>query len=203
MKQKLRVGIYGGTFNPPHMAHIKSAEAFIEKMQLDCLYIVPSCVPPHKEYAGNVSAEDRLQMCNLAFSKIHNTVISDVEIKRGGKSYTYETLNFFKGDNCELFFLCGTDMFLTLDNWKCPEVIFALSTICLIRRESDSENTVKISEKISAYKETFSAKIEVLEADAIELSSTYVREVLSNGNSTDKYIPTSVINFINERGLYK
>ena len=203
MKQKMRVGIYGGTFNPPHKAHIKSAEAFIEKMQLDCLYIVPSCVPPHKEYAGNVSAEDRFEMCRLAFLDIPHTVISDVEIKRGGKSYTYETLSFFKDENCEIFFLCGTDMFLTLDTWKCPAVIFDLSTICLIRRESEHENTVKISEKLLEYKEKFNARIEVLYSDVIELSSTYVREILPHGKLTDKYIPMSVINFINERGLYK
>ena len=203
MKQKLRVGIYGGTFNPPHNAHIKSAEVFIEKMQLDCLYIVPSCVPPHKEYAGKVSAEDRFEMCKLAFSGIHNSVISDVEIKRGGKSYTYETLNFFKSDSCELFFLCGTDMFLTLDTWKCPEVIFDLSIICLIRRESEEGNTLKIRKKLLEYKEKFNANIELIDSDVIELSSTYVREMFTGGKTTDKYIPMSVINFINERGLYK
>ena len=84
----IRLGVYGGTFSPPHLGHIESAEAFYREMKLDKLLIIPTFIPPHKEAKDDASPEDRLEMCKLAFSHIPNTEISDMEIKRGGKSYT-------------------------------------------------------------------------------------------------------------------
>ena len=96
--------------------------------------IIPDCLPPHKEYSGSVTEEQRLEMCKLAFGHIENVTISDMEIKRGGRSYTSVTLEELTSPDRELYFLCGTDMFLTLESWYRPEVIFDLATICYIRR---------------------------------------------------------------------
>ena len=123
MKKK-RVGVYGGTFSPPHIAHVRVAKAFSDALSLDKLLIIPAFLPPHKQVDKNISANTRLEMCRLAFSDIENAEVSDIEIARGGKSYTAITLESLSSDDVELFLLCGTDMFLTLDSWYSPKKIF-------------------------------------------------------------------------------
>ena len=88
----LRVGIYGGTFAPVHNGHVEAAKAFMEQMKLDYLFIIPTCIPPHKQIDFVDEPLYRLRMCELAFEKIDGVVISDMEIARGGTSYTYDTL---------------------------------------------------------------------------------------------------------------
>ena len=121
-----RIGIFGGTFSPPHNGHLQAAKAFMEQMWLDILYVIPTALPPHKEMEIPVSAQHRLEMCRLAFSGMEGVYVSDMEIQRGGKSYTVETLRELTGEDRRLFFLCGTDMMLTLDRWREPEEIFKL-----------------------------------------------------------------------------
>ena len=135
----MRIGIYGGTFSPPHNGHIAAAKAFMEQMWLDLLYIIPAALPPHKEMEVAVSAVDRLQMCRRAFSGMEGVWVSDLEILRGGKSYTSDTLRELCGADRRLFLLCGTDMILTLDSWHEPEEIFRLSYPVYIRRENVPE----------------------------------------------------------------
>ena len=93
INKKRRVGVFGGTFNPPHTAHVRVAKAFVESADLDQLLVIPTNEPPHKSYSGNVSAADRLEMCEIAFSCVSGALVSDMEITRGGKSYTVETLS--------------------------------------------------------------------------------------------------------------
>ncbi|MBQ7383817.1 MAG: nicotinate-nicotinamide nucleotide adenylyltransferase, partial [Clostridia bacterium] len=117
LDDKIRVGIYGGTFAPVHNGHVESAVAFMRQMKLDYLYVIPTCLPPHKEVDFADSPETRLRMCELAFSGIDGIIVSDMEIRRGGKSYTYDTLKELSGEDKKLFLLCGTDMVLTFDTW--------------------------------------------------------------------------------------
>ena len=84
--KKIRVGIFGGTFNPPHCGHVAAAESFYRTIKPDEIMIIPDCLPPHKEYSGTVTEEQRLEMCKLAFGHIENVTISDMEIKRGGRN---------------------------------------------------------------------------------------------------------------------
>jgi nicotinate-nucleotide adenylyltransferase len=202
IKARLKIGIFGGTFNPPHIAHVSAASAFLSTLSLDKLLIIPDFLPPHKEYVGTVSALDRLNMCRLAFSELNSVEISDMEIKRGGKSYTADTLTELSRDGNELYFLAGTDMFLTMDSWYHPETIFRLATICYIRREEEEEKGRLILEKKKYYEEKYSAKIVFIDAPVIELSSTVTREAILN-SSADKLLPPPVLDYINERGLYK
>ena len=115
-----RIGIYGGTFSPPHNGHLAAARAFMEQMWLDILYVIPAAIPPHKQMAEPVSAADRLEMCRRAFAGMEGVYVSDMEIRRGGKSYTVDTLRELSGDDRRLFLLCGTDMVLTLDSSPFP-----------------------------------------------------------------------------------
>ena len=203
MSEKIRVGIFGGTFNPPHIGHIESAKSFIDALSLDRLLIIPTLIPPHKETSSNISPTDRLNMCRLAFADIPRCEVSDIEIKRGGKSYTYMTLEELSSQEVELFMLCGTDMILTMDSWKNPNVIFDLAKVCYVRRELEKDNELKIDEKIALYKEKFRAEIVAINSSVIQLSSSEVREKISSTEPYDELVAPEVKKYIVQRELYQ
>lgn len=198
--KKIRLGIYGGTFNPPHIGHIQAAKAFVDNMKLDRLLVIPTYLPPHKEYTSSVTCDDRFHMCRIAFSDVNKTEVSDIEIIRGGASYTYLTLQDLKNEDTELFFLCGTDMILSMDKWKNPEIIFKLANICFIRRENDQRITQMIRDKCLEYKTKFNANIYQINAEIIDISSSEIRNA---GQDTEKYLTDSVKQYISKKGLYK
>jgi len=120
----MRLGIYGGTFAPIHNAHIRVAKAFYNEFLLDKLMIIPAGIPPHKQIAKDDSPEKRLRMCQLAFEGCKGFEISDIELKREGKSYTVMTLRELKNEETDIYMLCGTDMILSFDQWFCFDEIF-------------------------------------------------------------------------------
>ena len=197
-----RVGIFGGTFSPPHVGHVEAARAFVSAMKLDELLIIPTFSPPHKVFNHEASTDERLEMCRLAFRSIDVATVSDIEIARGGKSYTYLTLEELKNDDAELYFLCGTDMFITLDKWRLPERIFELANICCVRRENDedAENAIKTQAEI--YKNQYNAKLHFITHDAVEISSSQLRDELARGVSSKLLLP-EVLEYIESRGLYQ
>ena len=197
---KRRVGIFGGTFNPPHIGHVAAAKAFSDQAQLDELIIMPAFIPPHKEFDGVVSCDQRLEMCKLAFSNVSGANVSDLEIKRQGKSYTYLTLQELASNDVELYFLCGTDMILTMDNWKNPDIIFSLANICYIRRETDEETTALIDKKCKEYASNYNATVIPIIDDVIEISSSEIR---SNIENASEYLAESVLDYIKRAGLYR
>lgn len=199
-----RLGVYGGTFNPPHIGHRHAAAAFVEEAALDRLLVIPDYLPPHKEYAGGATAEERLAMARLAFAGIPKTEVSDMELCRGGKSYTSDTLAALSAPGRELLFLTGTDMFLTLPAWHEPERIFSLATIACIRRENDPHREEEIAARAAEYRATFGAKILLLRAPALEVSSSELRAGLAARDSdTGRLLPDGVYAYIRERGLYR
>ena len=198
--KKMRVGIYGGTFNPPHIGHVEAARSFAGAAELDKLIIMPAFIPPHKEYTSTVSCDERLKMSKIAFKDVDKAVVSDLEISRGGKSYTYLTLQELSADDVELFFLCGTDMILSLGNWKNPDIIFSLATICYIRRENDEETTAQINDKCNEYVKTYNAKIIPINAEVIEISSSEIR---GNLDEFASYLSDDLIEYIRKARLYE
>ncbi len=198
-----RLGIYGGTFSPPHLGHVRAARAFLETAGLDELIIMPTFLPPHKEIDGEADADERYRMCELAFSELPNTSVSDFEIKKGGKSYTYLTLSEFSDGETELYFLVGTDMFLTLDSWRCPETIFRLATIALVRREDDGATAAMIEEKAEEYIRLFGARLLFIDTVATEISSSELREAIKSGSDTEKYLSPAVASYIKSNLIYK
>ncbi len=197
-----RIGIYGGTFSPPHNGHLKAAKAFMEQMWLDILYVIPTFVPPHKEMECAVSAEHRLNMCRLAFSEMEGVYVSDLEIKRGGTSYTVDTLQELSGDDRRLFLLCGTDMVLTLDQWRSPERIFDLSYPIYIRREKDPLLEAKIIQKIGEYQIKYGKMVRKIVTEPLELSSNEVRKCLLGGEPITDKVPFAVEKYIRDNHLY-
>ncbi len=194
-----RIGVYGGTFNPPHMGHVRAAQAFYDAVRPDLLLIIPSCTPPHKRMEDEVAPSDRLAMAHLAFSCIEQAVVSDMEIVRGGKSYTADTLTLLSKENTELYFLVGTDMFLSMDTWYKPEIIFRLARICYIRREKDAETTKYLLEKEDEYRRRYGARLMHIDVPPFEVSSTDIRK----GRADDAALPEAVRRYIKERGLYR
>ena len=198
--KKERIGIFGGTFNPPHIGHIEAAKAFVSGANLDKLIIMPSYIPPHKIYNSSVTCQERLEMCIIAFSDVEKATVSDLEISRGGTSYTYLTLQELSKENCELYFLCGTDMILSLDTWKNPDIIFSLAKICYIRRESDKDVTNQIAEKCKLYSKKYNADIISIDAQVIDISSSEIRDGTCD---LSRYLARGVLDYIVEKGLYK
>lgn len=197
------IGIYGGTFSPPHVGHIHAARTFLTEGGIDALTVIPTFLTPLKEREEQTSATDRLQMCRLAFSFSSRITVSDMEIRRGGKSYTAETLLALASPTVRLSFLCGTDMLLSMDTWHEPETIFRLAEIVCMRRESDAENTERLIKKAEEYRRHFGAFVRFLEAPPVHVSSSEVRERLARGEDCSALLCQEVLSYIRKRGLYQ
>ena len=199
----MRLGILGGTFNPPHIGHIGAAKAFLNALDLDKLMIIPTAIPPHKEYNSKVDAEIRLEMCKIAFDFDERIEVSDIELKRGGKSYTYLTLEELYDPENEIYFLVGTDMMLTLDRWVKPERIFELATIVYARRESDETLGRELKRKAGEYTKKYGAKIIAINNEVIEISSEMIRASILRGDNSSGYLCDEVYSYIEKGGLYR
>ena len=195
------LAIFGGTFSPPHMGHVHAAEAFCEHIHPDRFLIIPTYFPPHKQHLGTASPTQRIDMCRLAFGHIPNVEVSDIEITRGGVSYTADTLEALSCDGRKLAFLCGTDMMLTLDRWYAPEKIFALCDIYCIRRECDETLLAQIEQANARYFEKFGKRVTFIDASEVIVSSTEIREALRQGKK-HPMLPEKVAEYIIERGIY-
>ena len=146
-----KIGLYGGTFGPPHLGHVYAAKTFLREVAPDRLLIMPAGIPPHKEKAAGDTPELRLAMCRAAFGDLPHTEISDYEIRKPGKSYTVETLEHLAAPGREITMLCGTDMFLTLDHWHRAPDIFALCTVACLARENGMETAIReTAERLSS-----------------------------------------------------
>ena len=202
MSEKKTIALYGGTFSPPHLGHIRAAEAFSHAVSPDRLLIVPSSLPPHKAPVLGADDEARLEMCRLAFSSIPSAEISDIEILRRGKSYTVETLRALAAPSIRLVLLVGTDMFLSLDTWYSFRELFQLAEIAYVRRETEAETEALLLEKERLYTEKYAARILALSTDVTEISSTELRRRLASGESLEGYLLPEVEAYIKARGLY-
>jgi len=200
----MKLGIYGGTFSPIHMGHVRAAEAFLDAMALDRLLVIPTAVPPHKAEVAGADAAARLTMARLAFADSDaRLAVSDYEISREGKSYTVYTLEHFTAPDTTLYLLVGTDMFLTLAKWFRAEDIFRLADIVLMRRETDAGLTGLLSETAADYRARFGARIHEIDEPPLVISSTELRERLRAGLPTGGMLPDAVAEYIAKNNLYR
>ncbi len=199
----MRIGIYGGTFSPVHMGHVAAAKAFMEQMWLDILYVIPTGVSPHKDMQGDATAADRLEMCRLAFKDVDGVIVSDLETRREGKSYTVDTLRELYHPDNRLFLLMGTDMVLTLGQWREPEEIFSLCYPVYIRREADTSLDDQVVARIAEYHQKYGKVVRRIVAPPIDLSSTTIRAVAAQGRSIKGLVPPAVEAYIKEKNLYR
>ena len=157
-----RVGIYGGSFNPPHVGHSLAAREMTDRLGLDRLLIVPAAVPPHKALPdGSPGAADRLELCRLAFAGIPKAEVCDLELRREGPSYTIDTLRALRQSlpDDELFLMMGTDMLLSFDLWREPEEIARLATLAVVRREESEAVWDEVRRKAASLSRTLPARI--------------------------------------------
>ena len=199
----MRIGIYGGTFAPVHRGHVAAAEAFIRQMELDLLYVIPAGIPPHKQIDEADDPAHRLAMCELAFGGMEKVIVSDMEIARGGKSFTVDTLRALSGEDRRLFLLMGTDMMLTLDQWRAPDEIFKLCYPIYVRREQDPILEGQIVAKNQFYQEKYGRIVRRLMTDVVELSSTEIRDRVKNGREITDLVPVAVADYVKANGLYR
>ena len=198
-----RIGMYGGSFNPPHVGHTLAAGEMIGHLDLDLLYVVPAATPPHKKLAlGSPSAEERLAICRAAFSGLKKAEVSDIEIRREGASYTVDTLRELRErfPDDELFLLMGTDMLLSFDTWREPETIAGLATLAVMHRETDEAVWDRVREKAAQFSRGMNAKIVLVQNRCIQVSSTTVRRLLALG--APSYLEPEAQEMILENGWY-
>ncbi len=199
----MKIGIYGGTFDPPHLGHSHAAQAAMDLLGLDKLIFVPAKQPPHKALsADSATPEQRLDMVTLTADSLlapDRVSVDDLELRREGKSYTSDTLRqmrkSYPGD--ELWLLMGTDMFLTLQNWHESEVILSLANIAAFAR-AESDSMEQMERQGEFLRERFGAKVRILQLPRIyEISSTEIRQSCDGAG-----LPTAVWGYILRNGLY-
>ena len=197
----MKTAIFGGSFNPIHNGHIQLVNTFIDNLRLDREIIIPAYVSPFKEKDNSVMPEQRLEMCRLAFEDNKKVEVSDIEIRRGGASYTYMTLaelsEKYKGD--EFFLITGADMFMSVHTWKHPEIIFRIATICGIPREGEDIYSLH---RQAEYLKKLGAKTEILDISVMTVSSTEIRRKIREGRSISGLVPEAVENYIRKNKLY-
>ncbi len=201
-KKTIRTGLFGGTFAPPHLGHVHAVETILERMNFDEILVMPTAVPPHKVKAKGDTPELRLEMCRAAFGELEHVRVSEYEIRKGGVSYTVETLEHFAETEPEreIHLICGTDMFLTLDKWFRVADIFNLAKIVCIPRDDTDLDILR--EKQAEYTGTYLAQTEILASDPIDMSSTEIRRRIEAGEDLTDCLPAAVIEIIKRENLY-
>ncbi len=203
----MKIGVYGGTFNPPHLGHLAAARAAIEALELDKLLLIPAAVPPHKDLPQETpSLEHRLAMVEKmadAMRLPRVVEVSRLEVERRGKSYTSDTLEALHEQypEAQLWLLMGTDMFLTLHQWHDPGEILKLAGICAFgRREQDGEAV--FAPQRALLEKQYGAKVVTMTLpDLVDISSTQLRELLARGEGAE-YLHPSIYGYILMNGLY-
>ncbi|WP_195617577.1 nicotinate-nucleotide adenylyltransferase [Clostridium paraputrificum] len=196
-----RVGIIGGTFDPIHLAHIYIAEDAKKKLNLDKVIFMPAGIQPLKTDKKVTEASLRLEMVQKAIEGKIGFEVSDYEIKKEGKSYTYKTLEHFYKEYKDLYFITGADCLLGIDKWKEIDKIFSLCKFVVFTRPG--YNNEELVNKKRFVEEKYNGDIILLEVPGIHISSTDIREKIINNEKVDDILPAVVLDIIKEKGLYR
>jgi len=221
----MKIGLFGGTFNPVHLGHLRAAVEVREGFELDEIYLIPAALPPHKATGEVAAPDDRLNMLNLALGTAGGLKVSDVELKRSGPSYTIDTVAHFKRTlpaESSLFLIMGLDAFLEIDTWKSYRELLALIPFIVINRpHADSRAAggpwklladylatelaadYSFSASRSAYLARGRQPIYVWEVSALDISSTRIRRAISENRPIDYWVPTKVAEYIRTKGIYR
>ena len=197
-----KIAMFGGSFNPVHLGHTGLVGRMIQKFKLDRVYIVPTFNTPLKDNTPMLSPKHRYNMCSLAFSKIKEAFVSDMEIKRKGKSYTVDTIKQLQNihPDCEIYLIIGADSFLQLPLWHNSNEIFSMVNILTVSRgEYDAEILYKVR---TEYEKLYNAKISIVDEPIAPISSTYIRNAISNGDDYTHLLCEKVSDYIIANGLY-
>lgn len=198
----MKIAIYGGSFNPPHLGHVEAARTVAAVLAPDRLLIVPASVPPHKALAdGSPTAQQRLELCRLAFADIPGAEISEIELRREGKSYSYDTVRLLREENpdAQLTLVVGTDMLLSFEKWYQFRYLLENCALAVLAREEDDLDELRTA---AAYlSESYDADVTVLPHEPIAISSETIRERLGMRGGED-YLSDAVYAEIIRRRYY-
>lgn len=200
----MRIGVFGGSFNPVHYGHLLLAETSRESLKLDQLWFVPAAMPPHRRPKLLASAPQRVEMLHLAIGDHPAFEIKTVEIDRGGMSYTVETLEAFQRERPEVewYLILGADSVHDLPNWHLPQRICELATLaCAHRAGREAPDFGRVAHLMSA-SQLEACRNSTIEMPQIELSSTELRQRVHDGRSIRYRTPRSVERYIATHNLY-
>ncbi len=196
----MKIGMYGGSFNPPHNGHLYLAEEVGRLAKLDKIIIIPSNISPQKSHNGNIDPIHRINMCKEVFDSSLFEV-SDCEIARGGKSFTVDTLTYLKEQypDDELYLFMGSDMLLSFHTWYRYEDILSMCTLCAISRDDEygAENLRKYADTVLSV-----GNVLIFDIEPVEVSSSEIRENLKSGKSCKGLISEKIEKYIKENKLY-
>jgi nicotinate-nucleotide adenylyltransferase len=220
----MRIGLFGGTFNPIHLGHLRAAVEVRQEFELDEIYLIPAALPPHKVPVELATSADRLQMLNLAIGTGAGLKISDVELNRSGPSYTIDTVHYFKQTlpaETRLHLIMGLDAFLEIDTWNSFKELLSQIPLIVINRPNAGSKMGGVPWKImddyissnlsadysfsasrSAYLARHREPIYVLEVTALDISSTMIRHGVRKQRPIDYLVPQKVAEYIGTKGLY-
>ena len=199
----MKTAIYGGTFNPVHKGHYNCLSSVLDSIELDRVIVLPDRIPPHKSSDGLVSGKDRLNMCEIAFKGFDNVTVSDWELKQKGKSYSVITLRHFhqKYPDDKLFFIMGSDMLLSFEEWyKYKEILQLASLICVSRENSITKQLLENHAEMLT--DENGGEIVIVYTKPFEVSSTQIREMIKKSQDTSCYLDKNVVQYIVENKLY-
>ncbi len=192
---------FGGTFNPPHIAHRKMLEAISILPEIDRVLVAPTNIPPHKEIPGMFATKSqRLSMCELLCDGVNKAEVSDIEFKREGKSYSFYTLCALKEQYGRVAMLIGGDMVTSFTTWHRYEELLNIAAFYTVRRKGVDNDEFDRSVE---FLKSNGGDITVLDIDFPEVSSTEVRKAVSNGQNAENLIPKNILKYITANGLYR
>lgn len=197
----MRIGIYGGSFDPVHNGHINAARNFMEELSLDKIIIVPAYCSPFKKGLAVTPSQHRLNMCNIAFGNTEGFEVSDVEILRSDEGYMSDTVAQIREQypDAELFLLLGSDQLLIFQKWHAWSKITDEATVAAAARTWDDDAAM---EAAAAVLRSYGAEVIIVPIDVKELSSTDVREAVRRGDDISAMVPPGVAEYIWDNYLY-
>jgi nicotinate-nucleotide adenylyltransferase len=201
----VRLGIFGGTFDPPHVGHLLAATDAIEELALDRLVFVPAAVQPLKAHRSTASPADRLAMVRLTAGDDSRLATDSVELDREGLSYTVDTLGEFarRFPLAERFFLVGADVLSTFAQWRDPRAVLELATLAVLTRRSDEGGALGTSVPSGALADDIAKRSTVVPTRRIDVSSTEIRDRIRTGRSIRGFVTDGVAEYISSHGLYR
>lgn len=188
-----KVGIFGGTFDPIHLGHLITAQSVREIRGLDKIIFIPAFISPHKSEVKTSSPEDRLNMIKLAIEGVSFFAYSDIEIEKGGVSYTVDTLRELKSKYDQLEFIIGYDNIFTFHTWKDPDEILKLAKVVVLKRRSSHP---------PPFEDKYVHEAEFVETRGIEISATDIRKRVKNEMPINFLVPPTVMKYIYKHKLY-
>jgi nicotinate-nucleotide adenylyltransferase len=196
----MRIGILGGTFNPPHLGHLVAAQEAYRELDLDQVMLIPAGIPPHKPVDDEPGPEHRLELCRLAVREDERFTVSDLELRRDGPSFTVDTLKLLRSQSPsdDLYLILGGDIAAGLPKWHEPERVLELATVAIAKRRGTAKAAV--DDALAQLKGGERARF--FQMPRIEISSTMVRRRVRAGQPIRYFVPDGVMHYIERHGLY-